>query len=188
MTNEKKMQIAALNAQGKSIEEISELSGVNAADVEAFLVTRGRAPETRDEKVHRLAAEGMMQKDIAEKLGISRASVCKILKKKSFRLEETEKEPAPVEEVTDSTEINIPIKENTTPEPKSQEAEKVLKGTDILTALESMAAAMADADVDAPMEVITAVEACRERALVRFEYEGIAYELEFRRFRRCRDV
>jgi predicted transcriptional regulator len=130
MTIEKKTQLAAMNAKGMSIEEISELSGVNAADVEAFLVTRGRAPETRDEKVHRLAAEGMMQKDIAETLGISRASVCKILKKESFRLEETEKEPASVGADTDSevrNSPNISTSDSTTKRAESQALEAAKK-------------------------------------------------------------
>jgi DNA-binding CsgD family transcriptional regulator len=120
------MQIAALNAQGKSIEEISKAANINTADVEAFLINRGRTPETRDERVHRLAAEGMMQKDIAEKLGISRASVCKILKKESFRLEETEKEPASVGADTDSevrNSPNISTSDSTTKRVESQALE-----------------------------------------------------------------
>lgn len=181
MTNQKKMQIAAMNAKGMSIEEISELSGVNVADVEAFLVTRGRATETRDEEIHRLAAEGMMQKDIAEKLGISRASVCKILKKESFRLEETEKEPAPVAADTDSevrNSPNISTSDNTTEVPKCQG----LSGISGLSCLESALDEWLGLGQEAE---IVSIEGDREKAYLRFLHEGQIYEMGFRR---CRDV
>lgn len=181
MTNEKKMQLAALNAQGKSIEEISKVSGVNEADVEAFLATRGRTPETRDEKVHRLAAEGMMQKDIAEKLGISRASVCKILKKESFRLEETEKEPASVGTDTDSEvriSPNISTSYNTTETSRCQG----LSGISGLSCLESALDEWLGLGQEAE---IVSIEGDREKAYLRFLHDGQIYEMGFRR---CRDV
>lgn len=127
-----------------------------------------------------LAAEGMMQKDIAEKLGISRASVCKILKNKSFRLEETEKEPAQAATCTDSevrNSPNISTSDSTTEVPKCQ---GLPIGIKMLFEFETMIGELFGRDI-----TITSVEGYLEKALLSFEYDGQTYEMGFRR---CRDV
>lgn len=92
MTNQKKMQIAAMNAKGMSIEEISKATLVNAADVEAFLVTREAVPGSEKaqepkkrtynrmtptllEKAVKLRAEGLSCAKIADQLGVNRKTV-----------------------------------------------------------------------------------------------------------------
>lgn len=148
MTNQKKMQIAALNAQGKSIEEISELSGVNAADVEAFLATRGAAPavnreetapeaKTRTynrmtptllEKAKELRREGLSCAKIADQLSINRKTVEYHLRK--AKTEQIEKEPAPVAADTDSevrNSPNISTSDSTTKMTESQALEAAKK-------------------------------------------------------------
>jgi hypothetical protein len=117
MTIEKKTQLAALNAQGKSIEEISKLSGVNAADVEAFLMTRGAVPGSEKaqepkkrtynrmtptllEKAVKLRAEGLTCAMIADQLGINQKTVEYHMRK--IKAEQTKKEPAQAATCTDS--------------------------------------------------------------------------------------
>lgn len=141
MTIEKKTQLAALNAQGKSIEEISKLSGVNAADVEAFLMTRGavsgsekaqepkkrtynRMTPTLLEKAVKLCAEGVTCAMIADQLGINQKTVEYHMRK--IKAEQTKEEPAQAATCTDSEARNCPnisTSDNTTKTAKSQALE-----------------------------------------------------------------
>lgn len=145
MTIEKKTQLAALNAQGKSIEEISKLSGVNAADVEAFLMTRGAVPgsekaqepkkrtynrmtPTLIEKAVKLRDEGLTCAMIADQLGINQKTVEYHMRK--IKAEQTKKEPAQAATCTDSEvriSPNISTSDNTTKKAESQALEAAKK-------------------------------------------------------------
>lgn len=124
MTTEKKAQIAAMNAKGMTVEEISKATGVNCTDVEVFIATRPN-PETRAskprEEYHRMTTKerakiielsdsGIKQADISRQLGIPRSTVSRVLidAGKNTRAKSIEKEPASAATDTSSEVRNCP--------------------------------------------------------------------------------
>ncbi len=196
MTNQKKMQIAAMNAKGMSIEEISKAANVNAADVEAFLMTRGGAvpgsekaqePKKRTynrmtptllEKAVKLRAEGLTCAMIADQLGINQKTVEYHMRK--AKTEQIEKEPASVGADTDSEARNSPnisISDNTTETSRCQGLSGISGLSCLETALDEWLGLGQEAE-------IVSIEGDREKAYLRFLHDGQIYEMGFRR---CRD-
>lgn len=146
MTTEKKAQIAAMNAKGMTVEEISKATGVNYTDVEVFIATRPN-PETRAskprEEYHRMTTKerakiielsdsGMKQADISRQLGIPKSTVSRVLVDagKSAKVKKEEKEPASAATDT-SSEVkvheNLSTSKNITKTSESQALEAAKK-------------------------------------------------------------
>ena len=193
MTIEKKTQLAALNAQGKSIEEISKLSGVNAADVEAFLMTRGAVPGSEKaqepkkrtynrmtptllEKAVKLRAEGVTCAMIADQLGINQKTVEYHMRK--IKAEQAKKEPAQAATCTDSEARNCPnisTSDNTTKRAKSQ----ALSGISGLSCMESALDEWLGLGQEAE---IVSVRADQTDSELVFEHKGEKYIMAFGRY------
>lgn len=196
MTIEKKTQLAALNAQGKSIEEISKLSGVNAADVEAFLVTRGAVPvsdktpepkkrtynrmtPTLLEKAVKLRTEGLTCAMIADQLGINQKTVEYHMRK--IKAEQTKKEPAQAATCTDSEAVigndntNSLCLNDTTKTAESQ----ALSGISGLSCLESALDEWLGLGQEAE---IVSVRADHTDSELVFEHKGEKYIMAFGRY------
>lgn len=171
MTNEQKNQVAAMNASGMSVDEIVIDTGLERAEVEAFVAERNRkngkgkplTPETIAQ-VEDLTRKGWTITDIKAKVGISPASISRI--RSGMK---TEKEPTAAATATDSKE-NIVQVQNTTGSVESQ----ALRGVNVLGILEC---ALSDAyDTDA--EIIS-LRADSEQAHIIFRYGGKDYALSF---------
>ena len=193
MTNQKKMQIAAMNAKGMSIEEISKLSGVNAADVEAFLMTRGAVPGSEKaqepkkrtynrmtptllEKAVKLRAEGLTCAMIADQLGINQKTVEYHMRK--IKAEQTKKEPAQAATCTDSEARNSPnisTSDNTTETSRCQG----LSGISGLGCLESALDEWLGLGQEAE---IVSVRADQTDSELVFEHKGEKYIMTFGRY------
>ena len=193
MTIEKKTQLAALNAQGKSIEEISKLSGVNAADVEAFLMTRGAVPgsekaqepkkrtynrmtPTLIEKAVKLRDEGLTCAMIADQLGINQKTVEYHMRK--IKAEQTKKEPAQAATCTDSevrNSPNISTSDSTTKMAESQ----ALSGISGLSCMESALNEWLGLGQEAE---IVSVRADQTDSELVFEHKGEKYIMTFGRY------
>ncbi|MBR1384065.1 MAG: transposase family protein [Ruminococcus sp.] len=143
MTTEKKAQIAAMNAKGMTVEEISKATGVNYTDVEVFLQTRS-IPMTKEEPEQLPRKRGRGQRiseqtkqaiiewfqqgnsvaATARKFGVEPKSVRNILNSA------TEKEPASAATDTSSEARNSPnisTSDNTTKKAESQALEAAKK-------------------------------------------------------------
>ena len=198
MTIEKKTQLAALNAQGKSIEDISKLSGVNAADVEAFLMTRGAVPKEETapqaEKYHKMTFKerakiielydsGMKQADISRQLGIPKSTVSRVLidAGKGRKANRTEKEPAQAATCTDSEAVigndntNSLCLNDTTDRAKSQ----ALSGISGLSCMESALDEWLGLGQEAE---IVSVRADQTDSELVFEHKGEKYIMAFGRY------
>ena len=104
MTNEQKNQVAAMNASGMSVDEISAQAEIGAEEVTEFLASREHLKDT----VRRLCEEGKSTVEIAEITGISTTTVGHIkggLKRR--------KEPAAAEAVTSSKENIVQVQDTT---------------------------------------------------------------------------
>lgn len=126
LTREKKCQIAALGAKGKTVEEIAQTAGIDVETVREFLSARSsekkplfggnkKITTKTIAKINELRQQGKTHKEIADKLGIGTATVNRYLHKdkpsqinKDFdqavdeMIAETKKEPAPAATDTDS--------------------------------------------------------------------------------------
>lgn len=104
MTNEQKNQVAAMNASGMSVDEITIDTGLDKQTVADFVAERNRkngkgkplTPETIAQ-VEDLTRKGWTVTDIKAKVGISPASISRI--RSGMK---TEKEPTAAATATDS--------------------------------------------------------------------------------------
>ena len=197
LTREKKCQIAALGAKGKTAEEIAQTAGVDVETVKEFL--SGRESSEKEPlfggnkkittktiaKINELRQQGKTHKEIADELGIGTATVNRYLHKdkpsqinKDFdkavneMITEAKKEPAPAATDTSSTSENINslYPNDNTDELKSQ----ALNGVDFIGLFEGM---LHEGYGDKAK--IVKVSADKEKASVVFECEGGAYGLNF---------
>jgi len=168
LTREKKCQIAALGAKGKTVEEIAQTAGLEVETVREFLSGRessekkplfgGNKKITTKTiaKINELRQQGKTHKEIADELGIGTATVSRYLHKdkpsqinedfdkavnKMIAEAETKKEPAPAATDTDSVikdNIDILYPNDSTDEPKSQEPEPEMCPEWLLATTEDM--------------------------------------------------
>lgn len=174
MTNEQKNQVAAMNASGMSVDEITIDTGLDKQTVADFVAERNRkngkgkplTPETIAQ-VEDLTRKGWTVTDIKAKVGISPASISRI--RSGMK---TEKEPAAVATATDSKE-NIVQVQNTTGSAESQ----ALRGVEMIGVMQSMLLA-AEGDFGAEVDIM-ALKADSDTAELVFRYGGKAYQLSF---------
>ena len=171
MTNEQKNQVAAMNASGMSVDEITIDTGLDKQTVADFVAERNRkngkgkplTPETIAQ-VEDLTRKGWTVTDIKAKVGISPASISRI--RSGMK---TEKEPAAAATATDSDVKTLQI-QNSTVSAESQ----ALKGVNVLGILEC---ALSDAyGNDAE---IMSLKADSDTASIMFRYGGTAYSVQF---------
>lgn len=155
LTREKKCQIAALGAKGKTVEEIAQTAGVDVETVREFLLGRESSEKKplfggnkkittmTIAKINELRQQGKTYKEIADKLGVGTATVNRYLHKnkpsqinKDFdeavndMITEAKKEPAPAATDTSSNtknEIKTLSTTNDTTETAESQALKAAK-------------------------------------------------------------
>lgn len=146
LTREKKCQIAALGAKGKTVEEIAQTAGIDVETVREFLSARSsekkplfggnkKITTKTIAKINELRQQGKTHKEIADELGIGTATVNRYLHKDkpsqinedfdkavNEMITEAKKEPAPAATDTSSSNENINslYPNDTIDEPKSQ--------------------------------------------------------------------
>lgn len=171
LTHEQKCQIAAMNANGDTVDDIIKNTGIDKANVESYVEERNRkngkgkplTPETIAQ-VEDLTRKDWTVTDIKAKVGISPASISRI--RSGMK---TEKEPAAAATATDS-DVNTLQIQDTIKAPESQ----ALRGVNVLGILEC---ALSDAyGTDAE---IMSLRADSDTASIVFRYGGTAYSVQF---------
>ena len=132
LTHEQKCQIAAMNANGDTVDDIIKNTGIEKAKVESYVAERnaknGKRTALTPEivaQVEDLTRKGWTITDIKAKVGVSPASISRI--RSGMK---TEKEPAAVATATDSNKDlheNPPITKDTTFSAESQALEAARK-------------------------------------------------------------
>jgi hypothetical protein len=202
LTREKKCQVAALGAKGKTVEEIAQTAGIEVETVREFLSGRessekkplfgGNKKITTKTiaKINELRSQGKTHKEIADELGIGTATVNRYLHKdkpsqinedfdkavdEMIAEAETKKEPAPAATDTSSTNENINslYPNDTIDEPKSQPLSGISGSNNIEAALEEW--------LGNEKEIVY-LKADTESAEVRFKCDGRVYSMTFRRY------
>lgn len=171
LTHEQKCQIAAMNANGDTVDDIIKNTGVDKANVESYVEERNRKngkgkPLTLETiaQVEDLTRKGWTVTDIKAKVGISPASISRI--RSGMK---TEKEPAPAPTETSSNE-NIVQVQNTTGSVESQ----ALRGVNVLGVLECALDNAYGTDAE-----IMSLRADSDTASIVFRYGGTAYSVQF---------
>lgn len=190
MTQEQKMQAAAMNAKGEPLDKILKTVKADNEEIKAFLKTRPK-PETRGPreyhsmttkeraKIAELYDGGMKQADISRELGIPKSSVSRYLisigKGKNTK---AKKEPAQAATCTDSEARNCPnisTSDNTTKKAESQ----ALSGISGLSCMESALDEWLGLGQEAE---IVSVRADQTDSELVFEHEGEKYIMAFGRY------
>ena len=171
MTNEQKNQVAAMNASGMTVDEITIDTGLDKQTVADFVAERNRkngkgkplTPETIAQ-VEDLTRKGWTVTDIKAKVGISPASISRI--RSGMK---AEKEPAAAATATDSDVKTLQIQDSI----KTAESQ-ALKGVNVLGVLQAALETAYGKDAE-----IMALKADSDTAELVFRYGGKAYQLSF---------
>ena len=172
MTNEQKNQVAAMNASGMSVDEITIDTGLDKQTVADFVAERNAKKKGRGHPISEQTKQAIIEwyqsghpvSQTAKKFGVDPKTV-----KNALGLLPKEKEPAAAATATDS-ELNIVQVQNTTGSAESQ----ALRGVNVLGILEC---ALSDAyGTDAE---IMSLKADSDTASIVFRYGGTAYSVQF---------
>ena len=172
MTNEQKNQVAAMNASGMSVDEITIDTGLDKQTVADFVAERNAKKKGRGHPISEQTKQAIIEwyqsghpvSQTAKKFGVDPKTV-----KNALGLLPKEKEPAAAATATDSDVKTLQIQDNTA-STKSQ----ALKGVNVLGILEC---ALSDAyGTDAE---IMALKADSDTASIMFRYGGTAYSVQF---------
>ena len=137
ITKEQKLQIVALNAQGKSIKAIAQTAKVSESNVIAILANyatpkdsttnliKPRLTANEINEMYRLADEGLSVRKIASKVGRGVSTVKRQLIKRS-QLADPKPKPAPEPELELEPESEVP---EAPEEPKAKEPAPEATGT-----------------------------------------------------------
>lgn len=174
LTHEQKCQIAAMNANGDTVDDIIKNTGIDKANVESYVEERNRkngkgkplTPETIAQ-VEDLTRKGWTITDIKAKVGISPASISRI--RSGMK---TEKEPTAAATATDSDVKDLQIQDST----KTAESQ-ALRGVEMIGVMQSMLLA-AEGDFGAEVDIM-ALKADSDTASIMFRYGGTAYSVQF---------
>ena len=176
MTNEQKNQVAAMNASGMSVDEIVIDTGLDMAEVEAFVAERN---EKKGKRGHPISAQtkqaiiewyqsGHKVAETAKKFGVDPKTV----KSAVGLLPAKEKEPAAVATATDSEEKTLQV-HSITETAESQ----ALRGVEMIGVMQSMLIAAEEEFGDCTE--IMSLKADSDTASIMFRYGGKAYSLQF---------
>ena len=178
LTHEQKCQIAAMNANGDTVDDIIKNTGIEKAKVESYVAERnaknGKRTALTPEivaQVEDLTRKGWTITDIKAKVGVSPASISRIRTNMK-----AEKEPAAVATATDSNKDlheNPPIAKDTTFSAECQ----ALRGVEMIGVMQSMLIA-AEGDFGNEIDIM-ALKADSDTASITFRYGGTAYDLSF---------
>ena len=172
MTNEQKNQVAAMNASGMSVDEITIDTGLDKQTVADFVAERNAKKKGRGHPISEQTKQAIVEwyqsghpvSQTAKKFGVDPKTV-----KNALGLLPKEKEPAAAATATDSDVNTLQIQDNTA-STKSQ----ALKGVNVLGILEC---ALSDAyGTDAE---IMSLKADSDTASIVFRYGGTAYSVQF---------
>ena len=172
MTNEQKNQVAAMNASGMSVDEITIDTGLDKQTVADFVAERNAKKKGRGHPISEQTKQAIIEwyqsghpvSQTAKKFGVDPKTV-----KNALGLLPKEKEPTAAATATDSKE-NIVQVQNTTGSVESQ----ALRGVNVLGVLEC---ALSDAyGTDAE---IMSLRADSDTASIMFRYGGTAYSVQF---------
>jgi transposase-like protein len=172
VTNEQKNQVAAMNASGMSVDEITIDTGLDKQTVADFVAERNAKKKGRGHPISEQTKQAIVEwyqsghpvSQTAKKFGVDPKTV-----KNALGLLPKEKEPAAAATATDSKE-NIVQVQNTTGSVESQ----ALRGVNVLGILEC---ALSDAyGTDAE---IMSLKADSDTASIMFRYGGKAYSVQF---------
>lgn len=186
MTNEQKNQVAAMNASGMSVDEIVIDTGLDKAEVEAFVTERNKkgkptldgfklvdvsskrttvTPELR-QAVIEWYQSGHSEAKTARKFGVSQSTVHRIV------TEAKEKEPVAAATATDSAVKTLQVQDTT-----STAESQALKGVEMIGVMQSMLIA-AEENFGDCVEIM-ALKADSDTASIMFKYGEKAYSLQF---------
>lgn len=172
MTNEQKNQVAAMNASGMSVDEITIDTGLDKQTVADFVAERNAKKKGRGHPISEQTKQAIIEwyqsghpvSQTAKKFGVDPKTV-----KNALGLLPKEKEPTAAATATDSK-LNIVQVQDSTVSVESQ----ALKGVNVLGILEC---ALSDAyGTDAE---IMSLRADSDTAELVFRYGGKAYQLSF---------
>lgn len=172
MTNEQKNQVAAMNASGMSVDEITIDTGLDKQTVADFVAERNAKKKGRGHPISEQTKQAIIEwyqsghpvSQTAKKFGVDPKTV-----KNALGLLPKEKEPAAAATATDSDVNTLQIQDSTA-STKSQ----ALKGVNVLGILEC---ALSDAyGTDAE---IMSLRADSDTASIMFRYGGTAYSVQF---------
>ena len=125
ITKEQKLQIVALNTQGKSIKEIAKIAKVSEANVITILenyatpknsttkTTRSKLTDGEINEMYRLADEGVGVCEIARRLGIAQSTVSRWLIKRTRDEASKPELESEVSEAPEETKVKEPAPEAT---------------------------------------------------------------------------
>lgn len=169
MTNEQKNQVAAMNANGMSIDEIVLDTGLEKQEVADFVTERNdKRGRTISEQTRQAIVEwyqsGHPVSQTAKKFGVDPKTV-----KKAVGLLPKEKEPATAATAADSREITVQVKDST----KSAESQ-ALRGVNVLGLMQTMLEEAYGTDAE-----IMSLKADSDTASIVFRYGGTAYSVQF---------
>ena len=172
MTNEQKNQVAAMNASGMSVDEITIDTGLDKQTVADFVAERNAKKKGRGHPISEQTKQAIVEwyqsghpvSQTAKKFGVDPKTV-----KNALGLLPKEKEPAAAATATDSDVKDLQIQDST----KTAESQ-ALKGVNVLGILEC---ALSDAyGTDAE---IMSLRADSDTASIVFRYGGTAYSVQF---------
>lgn len=175
MTNEQKNQVAAMNASGMSVDEITIDTGLDKQEVEAFVAERNAKKKGRGHPISEQTKQAIIEwyqsghpvSQTAKKFGVDPKTV-----KNALGLLPKEKEPAPAPTETSSDVKTLQI-QDTIKAPESQ----ALRGVEMIGVMQSMLLA-AEGDFGAEVDIM-ALKADSDTAELVFRYGGTAYSVQF---------
>lgn len=175
MTNEQKNQVAAMNASGMSVDEITIDTGLDKQTVADFVAERNAKKKGRGHPISEQTKQAIIEwyqsghpvSQTAKKFGVDPKTV-----KNALGLLPKEKEPTAAATATDSK-SNIVQVQNTTSKSESQ----ALRGVEMIGVMQSMLLA-AEGDFGAEVDIM-ALKADSDTAELVFRYGGKAYSVQF---------
>lgn len=172
MTNEQKNQVAAMNASGMSVDEITIGTGLDKQTVADFVAERNATKKGRGHPISEQTKQAIIEwyqsghpvSQTAKKFGVDPKTV-----KSALGLLPKEKEPAAAATATDSDVKTLQIQDST----KTTESQ-ALKGVNVLGVLQAALDNAYGTDAE-----IMSLKADSDTAELVFRYSGKAYSLQF---------
>ena len=175
MTNEQKNQVAAMNASGMSVDEITIDTGLDKQEVEAFVAERNAKKKGRGHPISEQTKQAIIEwyqsghpvSQTAKKFGVDPKTV-----KNALGLLPKEKEPTAAATATDSDVKTLQI-QDTIKAPESQ----ALRGVEVIGLMQTMLIGIEENFGD-NVEVMS-LKADSDTASIMFRYGGTAYSVQF---------
>lgn len=179
MTNEQKNQVAAMNASGMSVDEITIDTGLDKQTVADFVAERNAKKKGRGHPISEQTKQAIIEwyqsghpvSQTAKKFGVDPKTV-----KNALGLLPKEKEPTAAATATDPENKNIDeisINKNTTENTDYQ----ALRGVEVIGLMQTMLIGIEENFGD-NVEVMS-LKADSDTASIMFRYGGTAYSVQF---------